>query len=213
MAKRLLAFIAVLCCHPAGAQVFNIPSGTSVAQQPHLAGSVVEEMTTSFEYKVFNALGDPDFWLAGGTVTSTVVKAVDGTYDFYWRIQSIGVFRVGEMSFDRTFGDVGAYNYRTDLEPGTAPTFVGVSGTPIGFSFLDIESLLDGHGSSVLETPGQSTALFVDTDATAYARNTHFTLRSLGGLGFRATGNSDPYETFGPATCPAPTSLAKRLFG
>jgi hypothetical protein len=207
MAKHLLALVAVLFSHGADAQLFNIPSGTSVAQQPHLAGSIVEQTTTSFEYKVFNALGDPEYWLSSGTVSSLVMKAVDGTYDFYWRINVTGFFSVGQITFDRTFGDVDNYNYRTDMEPGTAPTFVGLSGSPFGFSFYDIDSLMDGHLSSSLGA--QSAFLFVDTQATAYARNTHFTLSSGGGLGARASGSSSPHVTFGPVTCPAPRLLGK----
>jgi len=61
--------------------------GTSVAAQPHLAGTVVEDLLTPFAYRLeHNTAETGSTWDLTGTVQSQVVRAVDGTFDFYWRV-------------------------------------------------------------------------------------------------------------------------------
>jgi hypothetical protein len=210
---RRWAFMLVLAAMSSSphAQLFTLPQGTSVAEQPHLAGSVVAQTTTSFSYLVESALGDIEPLPVSGTVMSMVVHAIDGTFDFYWRI-ALDQGGLGQMTFDRPFGASAVFDWRSDLDAGVAPTFVGCCGSTFGlFAFYDIDELMSGYGSTTFTAPATSAFLMVDTAATAYAANTHFAFDTVGGAGFRLSGSSGPYETFGPTggTCSAPGLLSK----
>jgi hypothetical protein len=63
--------------------------GTNVAARPHLAGIVVEDVLTPFSYEITDdRCGERCIfgYDMRGTLQSRVVKALDGTFDFYWRI-------------------------------------------------------------------------------------------------------------------------------
>ena len=72
-------------------------SGTTVAARPELAGVVLEDMISDFS---FSGAGESFY----GQIQNRVVRSVDGTLDFYWRIMptegigDISAFRVTGFS-------------------------------------------------------------------------------------------------------------------
>ncbi len=63
-----------------GAGATNFPiSGTTVAARPELAGTVLEDKITEF---TITGAGET----LSGTIQNRVVRSIDGTLDFYWRI-------------------------------------------------------------------------------------------------------------------------------
>ncbi|MDH5301911.1 MAG: PEP-CTERM sorting domain-containing protein [Gammaproteobacteria bacterium] len=157
----------------------NIPlPGTTVAAEPNLAGTVVVDELTAFTISG-----------ASGVVQNRVVLAVDGTYDFYWRVMVdenstnvIGSFRIGEF-----YTSVYDVNYRIDGLGDVAPTmahrFSGTQASYVNFVF-----------GNPLSAGQSSNFMFVDTDATAYAKTAFYDLTSTG------SGNiSVAYSGYAPA--------------
>lgn len=158
-------------------------TGTSVAAEPNLAGVVLEDEMVNFAY----ASG-------GGTVSGSVqlrvVRSVDTTLDFYWRVfndenssNAIGAFRLGDFYTS----DYNA-NYRTDGlgddAPDTATRFSGTQSSFVNFIF-------DGG----LAAGESSNFFFLDTDASSYAKTALFDIASVGTLGI-----SSSFSTFAPTT-------------
>src|SRR5689334_19336252 len=91
----------------------TVITGTTVAAQPELAGTIIEDVLTPYSFT-----GDGGLVLTGNVQNRVVRSDVDGTLDFYWRIipdtNSTGhviAFRVSG------FGDsVWDANFRTDGE-------------------------------------------------------------------------------------------------
>jgi hypothetical protein len=187
--KNLLAALVILI--PAGAANAVVLSegstelltGTSVALQPNLAGTVIEDELVNFSY----ASG-------GGTVNGAVQlrvvrSSLDSTLDFYWRVfndarssDSIGSFRLGDF-FTGTYDA----NYRTDGlgddAPDTARRFSGTMSSFVNFNF-------DGG----LAAGDSSYFFFLDTNATSYARTAAFDLANVG-----HTQISSTFSMFAPA--------------
>jgi hypothetical protein len=155
-------------------------------------------------------------------VQSRVVLAVDGTYDFYWRVFNdptsagpIGFLRTGNIS-------TSSYNanYRIDglgnLAPQTA--FLFASPTPgfIKFAFYDVNN---PQATQAL-APGQSSLfIFLDTNATNFAQTAFLDVATIGTFQ-----SSNVISTFGrtpdsrrlqPATLMRPSAFwkAARIFG
>ena len=83
-----LAGSTVAAVLPANGSLVELP-GTSAAAQPQLAGTVVRDVVAPFTLHISDDFcGEScDFsYDLTGELQSRVVKAVDGTYDFYWRI-------------------------------------------------------------------------------------------------------------------------------
>lgn len=176
----------------------NAVSGTTVAVEPQLAGTVVQDVVTPVSWTVSGATFN-------ASVQSRVVLAADGTYDFYWRIfdtsyqgtapAAIGALRIGD--FGSVLGDNG--NYRTDGLGSVGPDSILVFGSPGFFNFIFSNGLSAGTDSYFM---------FVDTDAHAYARTALFDLTGTG-----TTGISAQFSTFAPAAVPEPASWAMMLLG
>lgn len=60
-------------------------------------------------------------------MTSMVVHAIDGNFDFYWRIV-LDQGGIGRMRFDRAFGASAVFDWRSGFGAGVVPTFVGCCG-------------------------------------------------------------------------------------
>lgn len=172
--------------------------GTTVALDPQLAGLVLADDVQAFSF-VAN----------GGTITGTVQSrvvrsSVDGTLDFYWRVVSDAAsvaamqsFRVGNFFTGTYDGD-----WRIDGSGDTAPMnglyFNNALGN-VNFEFGGLPGQGLGPGSS-------SFFMFLDTDATRYAKTAVYDLTNMG-----QSEISGLYATFAPSTVPEPGSIA--LFG
>jgi hypothetical protein len=179
------ALCAVACCGAAVSAplapdgVALLGDGTSVVLEPQLDGTVVEDRTQRFRYTGWY---DADITRAGqrrgnvfGTVQSQVVRADDGTYDFYWRITlpersflPVALFSLGGFA-------VSDYNagWRLDGEAGVSPAYARAENGRLTFAFGQYLP------PSTLIYPGQRSAwFFLDTQATAYAESGSFALKS-----------------------------------
>jgi len=132
--------------------------GTTLAASPSLDGTVVQDRTRTFSFA--SATGS-----VTGQLEDRVVKADDGTFDFYWRISvdagSTGrVFDLYLSNFTDELAHALVANYRLD-GVGTVPVKAAArsaDGSQITFDFSD--------GPAA----GQTTyLLFLDTQATHYA--------------------------------------------
>ena len=168
--------------------------GTTVAAEPQLAGTVLEDVDQPFSFV------DSTGHTLSGVVQNRVVRSsVDGTLDFYWRIKdtsgtsasgdpgAITSFRVGG------FGDIELNaNWRIDglgtVNPDEAHRFADPS-------FVNF--LFGGNG---LTPTDDSVFFFLDTKATAYAKIGIYDFTGTGGNGI-----SSSYATFAPV--PEPSSV------
>lgn len=170
--------------------------GTTVAAEPQLAGMVLEDDVQGFSFTGNNGI-------VSGTVQSRVVRSVDGTLDFYWRVNSdrnssgdIGALRIGDFAAPEYNA-----NWRIDglgsVTPATGRMFVNPS--PGYFNFL-----FDAPGNPLSAGMG-SYFMFMDTSATSYAKSAKYDLTGDGNI-------SSLYATFAPAV-PEPSSYGMMLLG
>jgi hypothetical protein len=165
-------------------------SGTTVAADPQLAGTVIEDIMTPFS---FAGAGGTIF----GTVQSRVVRSsVDNTLDFYWRVindpnssDAISTFRLGNF-----YSFVYDADYRIDGEGDVAPDAAHRFSTPsVNFLFGEL-------GGSTLAPGESSNFMFLDTNMFFYARLASYDLLGADG------GISGTFSTFTPV--PEPGSVA-----
>lgn len=188
--KHLLAALVILIpVSAANAVVLSegsteLLNGTSVALQPNLAGTIIEDELVNFAY----ASGSGT--VSGAVQLRVVRSSVDSSLDFYWRVfndasssNAIGGFRLGDF-----FTDTYDANYRTDGlgndAPDSATRFSGTQSSYVNFIF-------DGG----LAAGDFSNFFFLDTSATHYARTGLYDLASVGNLGI-----SSSFSMFAPAT-------------
>lgn len=217
---------------PGDGRLVALP-GASLATQPQLAGKVVEEEWLPFSYLMeVNGSGASfiDYSISG-RVHSQVVKAVDGSFDFYWRIlpnrrsaysgtdadgeRVSGVYGGGLPISTFSVSSFGGAPYRadwrSDLAAGPAPVAAAARDGTIGFSFGDTFFVPEVIGTQMPDgttfyTDHDSAVLFLDTDAHAYARTGSFSISSLqdswyGGFGAKVA-------TFAPSPVPEPATTA-----
>lgn len=169
--------------------------GTTSAARPELAGTVLEDLITSYSFT-----GSAGQTLEG-TIQNRVVRSIDGTVDFYWRIVSTGgnddidAFRV--IGFDSFALDA---DWRIDglgsAAPDTARYFGAGSGA-VNFLFDT-----DPVGLSAAGGYDESVFFFLDTDATHYDFTGQFDL-----LCADSGCVSSLYETFAPSAVPVPAAV------
>ena len=218
---RLAAFAAFACIGAAsaqdltpGGQLVTATAGTDATAQPQLQGVVLEDRTTPFSYEGwFRNEGLENPLITGpvtGEVQSRVVRSVDGTVDFYWRIAVDVTSFLSVASFELQGWAPGDFlaNWRTDLGDGVVPAFVmqPASGGPMWFfgQYLPPSHLI-GQGE-------QSVWFFLDTDATAYGPGS-FRLASErdsgGSMLISWGGTSGAFPTFAPVIAvPEPSATA-----
>lgn len=168
--------------------------GTTVAAEPQLAGTVLEDWVQPFSYANDDATG-----IISGTVQSRVVRSSsDGTLDFYWRVVS-DASSAGSITALRLGGfltDVYNANYRIDGLGSNAPDFARLfsgGGGNVNFVFNTASSSIGADESSFF--------LLLDTDAINYSSNGLYDLSS-------AVAISQTYATFIPAPVPEPGTYA-----
>ena len=175
---------------PFGDFVIN---GTTVAARPELAGVVLEDDVSNF---TISGAGES----FSGQIQNRVVRSVDGTLDFYWRIMptygtgDISAFRVNGFSDFTLDAD-----WRIDGLGTAAPNVARYFGNTAGsVNFL--------FGTDQVGIGESSMFFFLDTEATYYARTGQFDLLCAD------TGCiSSLYSTFAPSAVPLPA--AAWLFG
>ena len=194
------------------------PAGTTVSAEPQLAGTVVQDVLTPFSYDGwFTDSGGPPVTTHGavtGTVQSRVVLAVDGTYDFYWRITVDSTAFLPVLGFGLSGLAPATYNanWRSDGLGSVQPAIVGESAAgDVGWTFGSFVP-----PSHEIQPGEQSYFLMLDTNAHAYAPSATFSLNSGrdsgGSMELDWGGSSGPYATFAPAV-PEPASAALTLAG
>lgn len=180
-----------------------LSSGTSSAAEPHLAGTIIEDRNDAFTMVT-------DHGIVSGSIQSRVIRAIDGTVDFYWRVFSdansqddIGYFRLGEEV---------TTNYRVnwrsdglgDVSPLSAHRFTGTQSSYFNFNFgtQDTSGAPKGLGRDM-----SSYFMFLDTDAVDYAMTGIMDVANLD-----STHLSNLLATFAPSykasDVPEPGSLA-----
>jgi hypothetical protein len=198
---------ALLLPGPAAADVLlsgvplSLPTGTSTAAEPSLAGVIIEDRSDAFSFA--GASGT-----VSGSIQSRVVRAVDGTVDFYWRVFS----NAGSSDDIRSFrlGDIFASEYRVnwrndgegDLAPSSAYRFTGTQEANFNFNF---DHRGDLGGTLGLSAGQSSYFMFLDTDATSYAFTGLMDVADM-----THTHISSTFSTFAPVVeaVPEPASLA-----
>lgn len=163
-------------------------AGTTSALRPELAGVVAEDVLVPYDF-----LGDGGQHVFGH-VQNRVVLAVDGTYDFYWRIipdpastGEIIAFRVGGFDGFALDGD-----FRLDGVGDVGPDIARNFGNGhVNFLFSD-----------GVDPNEESLFFFLDTETTSYRLTGEYDLLCA------STGCISPVEsTFAPAAVPEPATL------
>lgn len=188
---------AVALTQPLGNFVNTALPGTTSAARPELAGTVLEDVITSFN---FNGVS--------GTVQNRVVReTVSGTLDFYWKVNvdanasgaGIEAFRL----IDFGYGNIVDADWRIDGLGDVAPT---------AGRLFNASSYATGAINFLFDTPvlaGQSSKFFfLHTDATAYAQTAAFDLLRSPGQDL-----SGVTATFAPSAVPEPASMALMVGG
>lgn len=184
--------LAVSLTEPVGSFADFSITGTTVAVRPELASVVLEDMISDFS---LTGAGES----FTGQIQNQVVRSVDGTLDFYWRIMplsgtgDISAFRLGGFSGYTLDAD-----WRIDGLGTVAPDVARYFGTTTGeVNFLFANEV--GIGDS-------SVFFFLDTQATHYSLTGQFDLLCAD------TGCiSSLYPTFAPSAVPLPAAVW--LFG
>lgn len=188
---------------PGGFEVLG--GGTTAASEPWLAGTVVQDVVTPFTYDGwFSDSGSGDTVVTHGNVTgsvqSRVVRAVDGTYDFYWRVSVNNDAFLPVADFGLKNFVPGTYNadYRTDGLGSVSPATVNQSASgDIGWGFGQYVP-----PSTEIYPGQQSYFFFLDTNAHFYNHSATFSLGSErdsgGSMMIDWGGQSGQYATFGP---------------
>lgn len=206
MLLRALAVLTLIAA-PANAVPLVVGSnplaGTTFADEPNLGGLVKEDAVDAFS--IAGTSGT-----LSANVQSRVILSTDGTYDFYWRIfdvafspsreggdaLTIGALRIGNFG-----NSVLGYNanFRTDGVGNHGPSSAFVFDPNTDFvNFLFGDALTAGDASYFM---------FLDTDATSYARNAQLDLATPG------SPISNLGTTFGVAAVPEPSTWAMMLIG
>ena len=243
--SALLALAAGAACAvnlPVDGSPVALP-GTTAAAQPQLAGTIVEDRLTKFSYRIIDdRCGEEctfryDF---RGTLQSRVVKSVDATYDFYWRIKTEPILTrfvsgpdrteptpqgfTADLSWAALSGFV-APEYRADWRidglGGAAPRTAATGAT--GPIFYFSERVLDDFGAvagivnSTLTSGAESRFFFLDSDARGYVSTATMRLHSQllepfgGPSGGYFSVDEPAISTFAPV--PEPETRALMLLG
>lgn len=187
-----------------GARV-DLP-GTTLAAQPWLQGTILEDEEISFSLEATRGSGN----MITGKVQQRVVREdVSGTLDFYWRVTEVtggtlGYFRIGGFVseiFDADYRIDGLGNVApANLRRFAAGTLGAVDSYSANFAFTDpAHPLSEGRTSKFM---------FLHTDATNYAKTGIWDVATVG-----TYTASDVYALYSPAPVPEPETYALMLAG
>jgi hypothetical protein len=200
MRNVTIALVLAAIAAPASAATLangnNALTGTTVAAEPQLAGTIVEDEVSAFSFAAGNGI-------LSGSVQSRVVLADDGTYDFYWRITDTGYTGTdGERLKSLRLGGFGPTlvgsnaNYRTDGLGSDGPDIAKVFAASGAVNFI-----FDGG----LASGSESYFFFIDTAAKKYAKTGRYDLTGTFAI-------SDSFATFAPGV-PEPATWAMMIGG
>jgi hypothetical protein len=162
-------------------------------------------LLTPFAYRLeHNSAESGSTWDLTGTVQSQAVRAVDGTFDFYWRVMPDAQYeyqicgaqdpplciistQMGPNGPPLTDFHVGSFNvpevradWRSDGPGEAAPRMGGLSpglNPTVNFQFGEVVGdPPEFYTNSTLRTGIDSYFLFIDTDARAYSKSGVFSL-------------------------------------
>ena len=213
--------VALLCllCGTAQADVLApngmvvAPAGTTLAASPQLAGTVMATRTTPFSFEGWyldstNGNTEKLYGNVTGVVQSSVVRADDGTVDFYWQVAvARGAFLpIASLTIDGWAPGTYEANWRSDSVGQVQPAVV--SEDPAGVINWAFGQYLPPSAEIY---PGQrSYSLFLDTDADGYSLDGSFSLLSErdsgGSMMISWGGNSRDYRGFVPTWSTAATA-------
>ncbi|MBU0730664.1 MAG: PEP-CTERM sorting domain-containing protein [Proteobacteria bacterium] len=201
MKKKLLAGLVtglflsvagVASAVPLAVNAYTPLSGTTVGVNPNLAGTIIVDDLVEFSFSGYGGT-------VSGDVQFRVVRAIDNTYDFYWRVfndsdsaGAIGDFRIG--NFITSIYDA---DFRIDGLGDIGPNYAYLFGDPfpgyVNFSF-----------SAGLQAGMNSKFFFLDTDATSFDRTLIYDLTTVG-----QSEHSDRYSLgYAPsASVPEPATM------
>lgn len=207
-AMPLAARAALITLNP-GLPLTSLGAGTTLADDPSLAGLVLADVVDSFV--------GPGF---GGTFQTRVVRRDDsGTLDFYYRINAFNDNSTARALRDFRIGDFAGWNtavtYRPDGLGTEAPQQAVRFPTPpcpacngINFIFAD----LSAGGPPTFTSGDESLFMAIRTDAYAYTTTTaDVYLTTLPGATFDQF-LSTPFTVFAPAV-PEPQTYLMMLAG
>ena len=217
---RLLAIAVAACCSHAAQAVIVHPHpdgllpGLSAAEFPTLAGTVVEDLVTPFSYATTLTFPTPRplTGTMSGTVQSQVVKSIDGSFDFYWRItanaDSVGLIQRFDI---QSFFFTGASH--VGLAKRRAERHAAVARRRRRRHRKGKLVLVRRRWATDSFSTASSALFFVDTDAKFYAKTASFSLDSnFATTQGESRGESGLYATFAPAV-PEPETYALMLAG
>lgn len=174
--------------------VYTPLNGTTVAANPNLAGIVEKDDLVPFYFSAYGGT-------VSGQVQVRVVKSIDSTYDFYWRVfnDANSAGKIADLRIANFFTSSYNADYRTDglgdIGPDQAYLFGAFDGY-VNFNFSD--GLVAGESSKFF---------FLDTDATSFNKSLLFDLTNMG-----QTEISMQYGGYAPsASVPEPATML--LFG
>jgi hypothetical protein len=183
---------AVSLTEPVGSFADFSITGTTVAARPELAGVVLEDMISTFS---ISGAGET----FTGEIQNRVVRSVDGTLDFYWRIMPLS--GTGDISAFRVDG-FGGYTLDADFRIDG----LGTVAPDVARYFGSVDGAVNFLFSNEVGIGQSSNFFFLDTQATNYALTGQFDLLCA------VTGCiSSLYPTFAPSAVPLPA--AAWLFG
>lgn len=171
--------------------------GTTAAARPELAGTVLEDVITSFSFSGVT-----------GTVQNRVVReSSTGTLDFYWKVNvdpgsasaGVSAFRLIDFGYD----NIKDADWRIDGLGSVAPTtgrLFNEASQPSGA----INFLFDG----VVTAGSASRFFFLHTDATSYTQSARYDLLTGGDQAL-----SGSFSTFAPTPVPEAGSYAMAAAG
>jgi hypothetical protein len=204
---RVLAAGALLAVPSAQAVVLTpgfselLPTGTTLAARPELAGQVLEDVVAPFSFVYGTGT-------MTGTVQSRVVReTVSGTLDFYWRITNDAGSPLGMPSFQLNDFFTSSYDadWRADGLGSKAPDFAHLAsslfGGPLYYEF-QFHPIAPGE---------QSYFMLLHTDATHYAKTATYVVNPVQPI-FEEPDPNDFYLTFAPAV-PEPSTYALLVTG
>jgi hypothetical protein len=222
-AALLVAGAGLLATHAAQAVVL-VPNqwtplpGTSLQEQPFLAGTVIEDVTSSFAFQLYQQNFDNSLTAVGtmsGTVQSRVVREdASGTLDFYWQVaispNSSPYGLMTSFNLQNFFASSYDANWRSDGSGDTAPGAAILWGSPtsgaVSYGF-SASGPVTGFGAGQ-----ESFFMLLHTDATQYAATASYRLSAI----FYASevgGNSEWASTFSPVAVPEPETGALMVAG
>lgn len=194
----VVAALALLSASPAHAVLLGpgdlaVLPGTTSAAEPQLAGLIIVDENIPFSF--LSTTGT-----IFGTVQQRIVRSdLDGTLDFYWRVENnadsaeaIGSFRVGNFVSPEYNA-----NYRTDGLGDVGPDSANRFSSPF-------ESYVNFNFDMGLQPGESSYFMLLDTTATHFAPTAIFDVTNIG-----QTHISTLFDAYSPTetVVPEPASL------